>query len=79
MKILSISAAPGWFAQYKDDDGTIIEDPLACWGLAQDVVMKGEADVVGFVYDKETNLVVCANADNFQGYRHKSAAPTEEK
>jgi hypothetical protein len=80
MKILSISSAPGWFAQYKDDDGgALIEDPLVCWALAQDVIMKGEADVVGLTYDKETNLVQWANADNFLGYRHESELPAKEE
>ena len=79
MKILSISAAPGWFAQYKEDDGTITEYPLACWGLVQDAIEKGESDIVGFMYDREVNLVErVGNENNFAGYRHESVKTPQE-
>ena len=71
MKILSISAAPGWFALFKQDDGSIERWPLACWALVED--RREQTDVVGLVTDRDTNTVDRADgSDNFDGYRHES-------
>ena len=76
MKILSIASGPDWFARYKMDDGTVEEWPLVCWALGEGAVLKGEADVVGMIYDLEINLVERADKDtNFIGYRHASSPP----
>jgi hypothetical protein len=72
MKILSISAAPGWVALYKQDDGSFERWQLGCWALVQDAHIKGDADVVGLVVDRETHLLDrCDRDDNFAGYRHE--------
>lgn len=80
MKILSISAAPGWVGTFKQDDGTIEEYPLACWAVGQDAHVKGETDVVGLLVDPDTNLLErCDGSENFVTYRHESekTSPTQ--
>lgn len=70
-KILSISAAPGWFALFKQDDGTVERWPLACWALVED--NREQRDVIGMVTDRDTGTVDDAEgSDNFSGYRHES-------
>ncbi len=66
MKILSIAAAPGWFAVYSDKDGT--NRPLVCWAAVKDDV------VVGMVVDPDTKKVDRADGPGnfFLRYVHES-------
>lgn len=44
MKVVSITnAAPDWFAVFRFDDGSVIYEPVAVWGLD-----KNGINVVGF-------------------------------
>jgi hypothetical protein len=69
--ILSISAAPGWFALFKQEDGSVERWPLACWALVEN--KREQRDVVGLVSDRDTSTLDNADAStNFAGYRHES-------
>jgi hypothetical protein len=73
MKILSISAAPGWFGLFEQHDGSLDRIPLACWALVPEKGAEGRTEVVGMQAEQESSLIDRSDdAENFKGYWHES-------
>ena len=63
--ISQIIPATGWYARYKLDDGSISEEPLACWALVAEE--NAEASGVFGMYGGDF-VDFCENASTFDGY-----------
>ena len=60
-KIVGITSAAGWYATYREDDGSLFYRPLAAWALKRD------GSVVGL--DPDEQVEDCEAVHNFIGYR----------
>lgn len=72
MKILQIIPAPGWYAKYREEDGseTISAMPLVCWALCEDEA-HGGTFVEGCDVDELGEIELAPEASNFCGYVYK--------
>ena len=81
-KFKQILSSTGWFAKFKEDDGSIFEQPLACWAL----ISKPGVDeynepceddcIVGMTCDGSAYLDD-VESSNFDGYIYRGSGKAE--
>jgi hypothetical protein len=69
-KVLQIIDCEGWYAAFREDDGILYFDPLACWALL-DIDEDGQKfqQVIGVrAADAASSEDYYPHAENFAGY-----------
>ena len=69
-KIRAIISADGWFAQYRNEDGSLLECAVTFWALA-DELTDNHVTVVGMDME-EGYPSTCSGAANFLRYVHQN-------
>lgn len=66
-KILQIMPATDWVAQFNDDDGDVINQPLVCFALTEVTADGDSATMVRPMVWVEDSVEFCDEIDGFTG------------
>ena len=75
--IQGICPAPGWYAAYEMEDGSVELFPLACWAIVRDFHEgPGWTEIVGI--DARDECESAEDASNFLRYEYRPLGTTQD-